>query len=106
MLYRYGFRILPYGDPQDDWLGIDQVAFGQAGFKLNRQQIIGRVLMETSYTSLGEQINREGLVRSEAYEALKRVLSWVVHIEMRGFINEVDEREGKQTRPGSRRRVQ
>ena len=106
MLYRYGFRILPYGDPQDDWLGIDQLAFGQAGFKLNRQQIIGRVLMETSYTSLGEQTNREGLVRSEAYEALKRVLSWVVHIEMRGFINEVDEREGKQTRPGSRRRVQ
>ena len=93
MLYRYGFRILPYGDPQDDWLGIDQVAFGQAGFMLNRQQIIGRVLMETPYTSLGEQTNREGFVRSAASEALKRVLLWVMHTEMRGLINEADKRE-------------
>ena len=44
MLYRYGFRILPYGDPKDDWLALDETAFGEKGFKLNRQQVIGRVL--------------------------------------------------------------
>ena len=93
MLYRYGFRILPYGGPQDDWLGLDQVAFGQAGFKLNRQQVIGRVLLETPHSSLGEQTNREGLVDSETSEVLKRILSWVVHTEMRGLINEADKRE-------------
>ena len=93
MLYRYGFRILPYGGPQDDWLGLDQVAFGQAGFKLNRQQMIGRVLLETPHSSLGEQTNREGLVSSETSEVLKRILSWVVHTEMRELINEADKRE-------------
>src|ERR1019366_4515955 len=43
MLYRNGFRVLPYGDPDNDWLELDRNAFGQSGFKLNRQQVIGRV---------------------------------------------------------------
>ena len=29
MVYRYGFRVLPYGDPNDDWLALDEIAFGQ-----------------------------------------------------------------------------
>ena len=93
MLYRHGFRILPYGDPQDDWLALDQRAFEQSGFKLNRQQMIGRVLLETPHSSLEEQTNREGFISSETSEALKRILSWVVHTEMRGIINEADKRE-------------
>ena len=98
MLYRYGFRILPYGGPQDDWLGLDQRAFGQSGFKLNRQQMLGRVLLETPHSSLGEQTNREGLVSSETSDALRRILSWVVHTEMRGLINEADKREQMERR--------
>lgn len=43
MLYRYGFRVLSYGDPGDGWLALDQNAFGAKGFRLNRQQVIGRV---------------------------------------------------------------
>jgi hypothetical protein len=43
MLFRHGYRILPYGEPDDDWVGLDAKAFGRSGFKLNRQQVIGRV---------------------------------------------------------------
>ena len=93
MLYRYGFRILPYGDPKDDWLSIDEIAFGQSGFKLNRQQMIGRVLIETPHEALREQTNREGLVTSDTFNALQKILLWVVHTEMRGLINEADEIE-------------
>lgn len=93
MLYRYGFRILPYGDPSDDWLALDENAFGSAGFKLNRQQVMGRVLLETPHTALSEQTNREGLMQSEAADALRKILTWVVHTEMRGLINEADEIE-------------
>ena len=60
MVFRYGFRVLPYGDPNDDWLGLDEAAFGLKGFKLNRQQVIGRVNLETSHMDLAEQTNREG----------------------------------------------
>src|SRR3546814_17734164 len=76
MLYRFGFRILPYGDPGDDWLELDENAFGSRGFKLNRQQIMGRVLLQTPHAVLGEQTNREGLVRSEASDALRKILMW------------------------------
>jgi signal transduction histidine kinase len=93
MLYRYGFRILPYGDPSDDWLALDEIAFGVAGFKLNRQQVLGRVLLETPHTALSEQTNREGLIQSDAADALRKILMWVVHTEMRGLINEADEIE-------------
>lgn len=93
MLYRYGFRILPYGDPSNDWLELDEIAFGAKGFKLNRQQVIGRVLLETPHTALSEQTNREGLIQSDASDALRKILMWVVHSELRGLINEADEIE-------------
>ncbi len=115
MLYRYGFRILPYGDPNDDWLALDETAFGSKGFKLNRQQIIGRVLLDTPHTALSEQTNREGLIQSDAADALRKILMWVIHTEMRGLINEVDEIEQVERRSaeqdtrkisGTRRRVE
>ena len=93
MLYRHGFRILPYGDPDDDWLELDTAAFGMSGFKLNRQQVIGRVSIETPHKYLGEMTNREGLIETDSSNALKRILMWVVHTEMRGLINKADELE-------------
>ena len=61
MLFRDGFRINPYGGPEDDWLELDKRAFRSRGFKLNRQQVIGRVLIDYRNTRLVEQTNREGL---------------------------------------------
>lgn len=90
MLYRRGFRILPYGDPDDDWLALDRNAFGQSGFKLNRRQVIGRVNVESAHTALSEQTNREGLVQSEAADALRTIVKWLLHSELRQLINDVD----------------
>ena len=93
MLYRRGFRILPYGDPDDDWVELDRNAFGQSGFKLNRQQVIGRVRVNSAHTALSEQTNREGLVRSDAADALRTLVMWLLHGEMRELINEADKAE-------------
>lgn len=93
MLYRYGFRVLPYGDPDDDWLELDRNAFGHAGFKLNRQQVIGRVTVKSAHTALSEQTNREGLVESPEASALKALLMWLLHTEMRTLINEADKND-------------
>lgn len=93
MLYRYGFRILPYGDPKDDWLSLDETAFGVKGFKLNRQQVIGRVCLDTPHDALREQTSREGLVAADTFDALRKILLWVVHTEFRALINEADELE-------------
>jgi signal transduction histidine kinase len=93
MLYRHGFRVLPYGEPQDDWLELDAVAFGLSGFKLNRQQVFGRVRIHAPHTSLSEQTNRQGLVDSDAATALRTIMMWVLHVELRNLINEIDDRE-------------
>lgn len=98
MLYRHGFRVLPYGDPDDDWLSLDKDAFGQSGFKLNRQQVIGRVSIDTPHHHLSEQTNREGLVQSEVSDALVRIMGWVVHNEFRNFINQIDDLDALQKR--------
>lgn len=90
MLYRRGFRILPYGDPDDDWLELDRRAFRSAGFKLNRQQVIGRVTVSSTHVALGEQTNREGLIESDATHALSTILKWLLHIEFRDLINRSD----------------
>ena len=93
MLYRYGFRVLPFGDPDDDWISLDKAAFGSSGFKLNRQQVIGRIRIQTPHRHLREQTNREGLVQSDVSEALTRLVMWVVQVEFRTFINQIDKQE-------------
>ena len=93
MLYRHGFRVLPFGDPDDDWISLDKRAFGAKGFKLNRQQVFGRVRIETPHRYLSEQTNREGLVQSEVSNALKRLVNYIINGEFREFINKVDEDE-------------
>ena len=93
MLYRYGFRVLPFGEPGDDWLELDKRAFGVSGFKLNRQQVIGRVRIDTPHDLLSEQTNRQGLIDSDASHALRMVLQYLVHVEFRNLINEADAEE-------------
>ncbi|WP_313195991.1 sensor histidine kinase [Shinella zoogloeoides] len=93
MLYRHGFRVLPYGEPGDDWLALDRNAFGESGFKLNRQQVLGRVLIHSSHLALSEQTNRQGLIESDAEAALRKMLMVTLHVELRGLINAADQLE-------------
>ena len=78
MVFRGGFRINPYGGGDDDWLQLDKKAFGRRGYKLNRQQIIGRVNLGWRNRRLVEQTNREGLVDNEYKEALVSILQKIL----------------------------
>lgn len=78
MVFRDGFRINPYGGGDDDWLELDKRAFGRRGYKLNRQQVIGRVNLTWRNRSLVEQTNREGLVDNEYKDALVSILHKVL----------------------------
>ena len=93
MLYRKDIRILPYGNLGDDWVWLDRSAFGSGGFKLNRQQVIGKVSITSSHEDLSEQTNREGLIESDVSNALINLLKWIIHSELRIFINAVDKRK-------------
>lgn len=78
MVFRDDFRINPYGGGDDDWLELDKKAFGRRGYKLNRQQIIGRVRLSWCNKYLVEQTNREGLVDNEYKHALVAILQRIL----------------------------
>jgi signal transduction histidine kinase len=90
MLFRDGYRVNPYGGPEDDWLAVDKSAFKSAGYKLNRQQIIGRVSITWRNRGLQDQTNREGLVATPEREALIGLLRHVLLNEFKGFIDRED----------------
>lgn len=63
-LYRDNIRVMPYGDPDDDWLKID-MARGtiSAGEFLSNDQVVGCVyITQQGNPSLKDKTNREGLI--------------------------------------------
>lgn len=89
-VYRDGYRVNPYGGPNDDWLDLDRDAFSTSGFKLNRGQIVGRVrISQDANPYLIDQTNREGLKENPEKRAFVRVLAASVEI-YRQYLNEVD----------------
>lgn len=63
-LYRDGLRVMPYGDPEDDWLRID-IARGtiRADEFLSNDQVVGCVyISQAENPKLIDKTNREGLI--------------------------------------------
>lgn len=94
MVFRDGFRVLPYGDEGDDWLRMDPKAYASSGFKVNRKQIIGRVSISVLQNpALTDQTNREGLRDTPEKQALVNILRHILDDELRQFLNVVDNEE-------------
>lgn len=97
-VYFDGFRVYPYGDPNDDWLGIDRDVARRKGsvedevlqdlarkLKLNparvlldyprHRSLIGKVFITSSEgATFLIKMDREGLVENETYRKLREVL--------------------------------
>lgn len=87
-LFRDGYRVLPYGDEGDDWLGLDIEALGAQGYKLNTKQIIGRVSIgRTNNPELVDQTNRQGLMDTPEKEVLITLLRNIVSVKWRSFLD-------------------
>ncbi len=92
MVYRDGFRVYPYGDPNDDWLDLDRIALASPGYKVNRRQIIGKVEISSFWNPcLVDQTNREGLRESSEKRALVKMLQHILSSQFRTFLNKVDD---------------
>ncbi|MFC1829724.1 ATP-binding protein [Thermodesulfobacteriota bacterium] len=91
MVFRDGFRVYPYGNPEDDWLNLDRKALASAGYKVNRRQIIGKVdISSMENTALLDQTNREGLRDCSEKTALINLLKHILEAQFRTFLNTVD----------------
>lgn len=90
MLFRDGYRVNPYGGGSDDWLELDRKAFASRGYKLNRQQVIGRVRISWQNDGLFDQTNREGLTDTPEKRAMVRLLQKILLTEFKSFIDTED----------------
>ena len=91
MVFRDGFRVLPYGGPDDDWLRLDRRAFASRGYKVNRAQLIGRLRISSlENPALRDQTNREGLQDCEEKEALIALLTHILQSQLRTFLDQID----------------
>lgn len=73
-LYRNGFRVLPYGEPKDDWTNIDKrwsTESGKTNIPLNNQNLFGFVeIIDPTGNVFEETASREGLIENEAFHQL------------------------------------
>jgi len=98
MLFRDGFRVFPYGDQEDDWLGLDAVALGRTGYVLNKNQFIGHVrISRVGNPKLMDQTNREGLRETPESQVFVGVIHDAVTERLWSFFSDVDLRYRKRT---------
>ena len=74
-VFRDGTRIYDYGEPENDWLGLDHARFNQPSFKISNNIVIGAVnLRRAESTMLIEKSNREGFIENSAYKEFKNII--------------------------------
>jgi Histidine kinase-, DNA gyrase B-, and HSP90-like ATPase len=91
LLFRDSFRVFPYGEDEDDWLGLDRRALGRSGYTLNKTQFVGRVAVSrTANPQLVDQTNREGLRVTPEQQVLLGVMQYVISNLLFNFLKEVE----------------
>lgn len=74
-LYRDGVRVYNYGEPSDDWLGLDLRRVNEPTKRLSRNITVGVVDLDLAASvDLHEKTNREGFVENDAYRRLQRIV--------------------------------
>ena len=78
-LFRDNFRVRPYGDPDNDWLGLDIWARNQLEAFTN-DHVIGTAYITRKDNPLVDTTTREGLIQNRAYFDLKDLLTDAISI--------------------------
>jgi len=97
LLFRDGFRVLPYGEDEDDWLAMDRRALASTGYLLNKTQFVGRVaISRLGNPQLIDQTNREGLRVCPEQQAFISLLQLALQSQLREFLKDVERRHKNQ----------
>ena len=74
-IYRSGFRIRPYGDPDNDWLTLDRRRVQNPSLHIGHNQVAGYVtVQDQATTGLEERSSREGFEENGAFRRLTRLV--------------------------------
>ena len=82
-VYRDDIRVYSYGEPSDDWLGLDLRRVNQPAKAVSNNNLIGLISISLAKsTGLREKTSRDGFDDNEAYRRFRAiVLSSLVHLE-------------------------
>lgn len=88
-LYKNGFRIHPYGDEGDDWLGLDKrKTQGYARFLATRE-LMGRLEINGNQPNFMEVSSRDGgIIKSASYFQLKDFFASKVLVRLEKYVVE------------------
>ncbi|WP_411683295.1 sensor histidine kinase [Aeromonas caviae] len=79
-IYRDGFRVLPYGEPNNDWLRLDIRRVQKPSRRLSNNQITGYIsITADANPELQDLSNREGLDNNTAYFDLTKVIEHILN---------------------------
>ncbi len=97
-LYRNGFRVIPYGEPSDDWLGLDATYTRRSVLvPLGNRQWIGVIdVYDPEGERFEEHTSREGLIETQALRELRGLASTVLITAATMIANQ----RGRKTRAG------
>lgn len=74
-LFRDRLRVLPYGEPGDDWLRLDRDRINDPSRRIGNNQVIGFVEVDQANTpELRDKTNREGLIENAAFNDLRAMV--------------------------------
>lgn len=98
-LYRNGFRVVPYGEPGNDWLRLDQI-YAQRGMVLapiaNRNFFGVIEVHDPEGLQFEEHTSREGVIETDAFRELTGLATAVLVTA----INRINEDRGRKTSAG------
>ena len=97
-LYRNGFRVIPYGDPDNDWLRLDE-AYRKRSLlaPIGNRNFFGVIQLEDPEGNLFEEhTSREGLIETPAFLELQLLASSVLLTAA----TQMAEDRGRKTRAG------
>lgn len=95
-LYRDNIRVYPYGDPDDDWLGVGVLrGTGRAGDYLSMDQTFGNITITYEHNpKLKDKTNREGLLEIDGafgdFKVLIQGILGYLHKEFRKYKTSLD----------------
>jgi signal transduction histidine kinase len=100
-IYRNGFRIRPYGEPDVDWLTLERRRVQDPSKKIGHSQISGKILIgDEDISNLVERSSREGFEHNGEFLRLRNlILNVLIRSEEKRF--EYRDRAGLSRKPKS-----
>jgi signal transduction histidine kinase len=86
-VYRDGFRVLPYGEPKNDWLRLDMRRVQNPTLRLSNNQIVGYVAISLDNNpGMRDQSDREGIVESQSFNDFQEIIiSILAELEIKRY---------------------